>query len=163
ITDFGLAQPKGDGEISEFITGTPPYMSPECLAGEPATVQSDLYSLGCLMVELFTGRPAFEPAPLGELIRRRRELPPVPPSKHHPDIDPQRERATLRCLEREPARRPASSAALAAALPGADPLASAISAGRTPSPEALVAGSHSVAMRPWQAWTCLGLVTAGLL
>src|SRR4029453_16948440 len=62
------------------------------------------------------------------------------------DLDPAVERVILRCLERDPEKRPASALTVAAALPGGDPLAAALAAGETPSPELLVAAGESVAM-----------------
>src|SRR5437867_9686306 len=67
LTDFGLAAATtdgGDGSID--VSGTPAYMAPEQLAGRPSTIQSDLYSLGLLFYELFTGKRAFEAATLEE-------------------------------------------------------------------------------------------------
>src|SRR5262245_58917290 len=58
ITDFGLAV-LGDGSDHEHGSGTPAYMAPEQLAGGQATVQSDLYALGLVLSELFTGQRAF--------------------------------------------------------------------------------------------------------
>ena len=54
IMDFGLAL--GEGDDDGTIAGTPAYMAPEQLVGQPVTVQSDLYALGVVMYELFTGR-----------------------------------------------------------------------------------------------------------
>ena len=58
LTDFGLAG------VAEVRAGTPLYMAPEQLAGEGVSIKSDLYSLGLVMHELFTGEPVFE---VGEL------------------------------------------------------------------------------------------------
>src|SRR4051794_26106191 len=57
ITDFGLALPAGDDQEGQLV-GTPAYMAPELLRGEPATIQSDLYALGLVMYELLTGHRA---------------------------------------------------------------------------------------------------------
>ncbi len=67
------------------------------------------------------------------------------PSSIVRDLDPAVERVILRCLERDPNRRPASALAVAAALPGGDPLAAALAAGETPSPDLLVAAGESEA------------------
>jgi len=69
ITDFGLA---GLAELGEpdIIGGTLAYMAPEQLAGEPATAQSDIYSLGLVLYELFTGKAAFDAATAAELVRQ---------------------------------------------------------------------------------------------
>jgi serine/threonine-protein kinase len=70
-------------------------------------------------------------------------------------MDPTTERAILRCLEPDPTRRPASAKAVAAALPGGDPLAAAIAAGETPSPEMVAAAGEIGALRPAIAWAML--------
>jgi serine/threonine-protein kinase len=62
------------------------------------------------------------------------------------DLDPAIERVILRCLEKDPEKRPASPLTVAASLPGGDPLAAALAAGETPSPELLVAAGESEAM-----------------
>jgi len=164
ITDFGLAQLQTEPGDPQLLIGTPAYMAPECLAGgQTPTVQSDLYSLGLVLYELFTGKRAFEGETLKEITRLRRETTPVAPSHLQRDIDPAAERAIQRCLERDPGRRPRGAAALAAALPGGDPLAAAIAAGRTPSPELVAARTAADAgVRPGVAWVCLGALGAGL-
>jgi hypothetical protein len=63
-------------------------------------------------------------------------------------LDPAIERAIQRCLEREPVKRPASALAVSAALPGGDPLAAALAAGETPSPEMVAAAGEQSALRP---------------
>ena len=61
----------------------------------------------------------------------------------------------LRCLEKDPAKRPASALQVAAALPGGDPLAAALAAGETPSPEMVAASGETEGLRPVVAWLLL--------
>src|SRR3989442_8250410 len=68
------------------------------------------------------------------------------PSSVVRDLDPAVERVILRCLERDPGRRPGSALAIAAALPGGNPLADALAAGETPSPELLAAAGEAEAL-----------------
>ncbi len=136
ITDFGLAGLAGeDGGRA----GTPAYMAPEQLAGDEVTQKSDIYSLGLVLYEIFTGKRAFEATTLAEMMRIRDKSAPTHPSHIVKDIDPLVERVILRCLEKNPAKRPASTLQLAATLPGGDPLAAALAAGETPSPEMVAA------------------------
>src|SRR5712691_8667176 len=119
ITDFGLAL-RADEVIEWDTSGTPAYMAPEQLDGRGASVRSDLYALGLVLYELFTGKRAFEATSLAELKKQHAEGLPKAPSMHAADIDPAVERAILRCLEKDPQKRPASALQLAAALPGGD-------------------------------------------
>jgi serine/threonine-protein kinase len=161
IADFGLAvtgeESAGRGEIA----GTPAYMAPEQLDGKDATVRSDLYSLGLVLYELFTGRKGFDAATLPEM-RRQKEAGPTPPSQIAPDLDPKVELVILRCLEKDPARRPGSALQVSAALPGGDPLAAALAAGETPSPEMVAAAGGSAGLSPRVALACLMAIFVSL-
>ena len=154
IMDFGLAL--GAGEDDGMISGTPAYMAPEQLEGHPATVQSDLYALGLVMYELFTGRRAHNARTMPERVRDITSEIATPSSVIH-DIDPAVERIILRCLSADPAQRPASAREVIQALPGGDPLAAALAAGQTPSPRVVAAAGSEGSLRPWQAWSLLGL------
>jgi serine/threonine-protein kinase len=162
ITDFGLAAGIADEKGGAEVSGTPAYMAPEQLAGRGASAQSDLYALGLVLYELFTGRKAFDAATLADWKRKHSEEPPTAPSTVTPGLDPAVERVILRCLEKDPKARPRSAAAVAAALPGGDPLAAAIAAGETPSPEMVAAAGSVEGMMPGAAAACLGLVLAGM-
>ena len=162
ITDFGLAVGVKDARGGLEVSGTPAYMAPELLAGKGSSVQSDLYALGLVLYELFTGRKAFEAATLAEWRHKHSQEPPTAPSTVTPGLDAAVERAILRCLEKEPGQRPRSAAAVAAALPGGDPLAAAIAAGETPSPEMVAAAGSDEGMKPAAAWTCLLLILGGI-
>jgi serine/threonine-protein kinase len=148
ITDFGLAGLEQTFEGGEVRSGTPAYMSPEQLEGKEVTVRSEIYALGLVLYELFTGKQAFVGKTPGEMARLHRESAPTTPTSHVSGLDPAVESVLLRCLEKDPASRPASVAAVAASLPGGDPLAAALAAGETPSPELVAAAGESNAMSP---------------
>ena len=149
ILDFGLAGLTEEFADDEVRAGTPAYMAPEQLNGEELTPRSDIYSLGLVLYEVFTGKRAFEATSLVELVELRRAgTMPSSPSNHVRDIDPLVERVILRCLEKDPAERPASALQVAAALPGGDPLAAALAAGETPSPEMVAAAPKEGALKP---------------
>jgi serine/threonine protein kinase len=163
VTDFGLAAIAETLSADEAGAGTPAYMAPEQLAGIEVTQRSDIYSLGLVLYEIFTGKKAFEAATLPELIRLREHSSPSSISAIVKDIDPLVERVILRCLEKDPAKRPTTALQVAAALPGGDPLAAALAAGETPSPEMVAASGEKEGMRPAIAWACLLFIVAGLV
>jgi hypothetical protein len=160
ITDFGLAVASGanveDGETS----GTPAYMAPEQLEGRGSTVQSDLYALGLVLYEISTGRKAFDGATFQELKRKHTQDAPKVPSKFVAGFDPAVERVILKCLEKDSRLRPSSALQVASALPGGDPLAAALAAGETPSPEMVAAAGEEGALRPAVAWSLLAAILA---
>ncbi len=155
ITDFGLAIAAADADSKSGPAGTPGYLAPELLDGAAPSVQSDLYGLGLVLYELFTGKKAFDASSLGEFYRKQTETNPTPPSNVVKNFDPAVERVILRCLNRDPALRPRSALSVSAALPGGDPLAAAMAAGETPSPEMVAAAGPQGSLRPAVAWACL--------
>jgi predicted Ser/Thr protein kinase len=162
ITDFGLAGFADQIQGVEVRSGTPAYMSPEQLEGKEVTVRSDIYSLGLVFYEIFTGKRAFEAETLGELVRVRSEKPPSKPSSQVKDLDPAVERLILQCLEPDPSDRPTTALAVAAALPGGDPLLAALAAGETPSPQMVAAAGETEGIRPRVALAGLVAVLAGI-
>ncbi len=144
ITDFGIARAAHD--VGADVAGTPQYMAPELLAGGVASAKSDIYALGLVLFEIFTGKRAFDAKTLTQLKELHDTNAVLTPSSIVRDIDPAVERAIMRAIDRDPARRPSSALAIAAALPGGDPLAEALAAGETPSPDMLVAAGETEAM-----------------
>ncbi len=154
LTDFGLAAAAEDLSATEVRSGTPLYQAPEQLAGREVTVRSDLFSLGLVLYELFTGKRAFADAGRG--------TPPSRPSSHVSNLTPAVERVILRCLEADPAHRPRSAFEVLAGLPGGDPLAAALAAGETPSPQLVADAGGEGEIRPWVGLALLGVVAAGI-
>src|ERR1700758_5605063 len=146
ITDFGLAGVADTIRGQEVLSGTPAYMSPEQLSGKEVTMRSDIYALGLVLYEVFTGKRAFAEGPA--LVRARGDRTPSRPSSVVKDLDPIVEKVILRCLEAEPSSRPPTALAVAAALPGGDPLAAALAAGETPSPQLVAASGEKAGLRP---------------
>jgi serine/threonine protein kinase len=140
IMDFGLAGLSAQLQ-ADVRSGTPAYMSPEQLAGTEVTVKSDIYALGLVLYELFTGHRAFEAASLMELMQMQERAAPLSITSVVKELDPAVEGAILRCLQPDPRLRPGSALAVAAALPGGDPLAAALAAGETPPPELVAAAN----------------------
>jgi serine/threonine-protein kinase len=87
----------------------------------------------------------------------------VTPSSLVAGIDPAVERVILRCLEHDPARRPQSAYAVYGALPGGDPLAAAVAAGETPSPELVANAGAEGSVRPLYAGIAVAVALAGFV
>jgi len=164
ITDFGLAVATGDDTKEEAdILGTPAYMAPEQFAGKGATTRSDIYALGLILYEIYSGKRAFTAGTIAELRAQKDGQTPTAPSDLRQGLDPVVERLILRCLDRDPRARPASVAQVALALPGGDPLAAAIAAGETPSPEMVAACGHKEGLRPAAALAILAFMIVGVV
>jgi serine/threonine-protein kinase len=146
ITDFGLAGLAAEIPLSDLRSGTPAYMSPEQKSGKEVTTRSDIYSLGLVLHEMFTGK-------------QRAAGSSTSPSDFVKELDPAIERLILRCLEEDPKRRPSAAFNVAMALPGADPIAAALAAGETPSPEMVAASQEKEGFSARTALLCF----AGLL
>jgi predicted Ser/Thr protein kinase len=159
ILDFGLAVASGEWTIGE-IAGTPAYMAPEQLAGGRVTERTDLYALGLVLYETYSGRSLF---PVHTIEERRHVSDHASAAHSLPGIEPEIERIIQSCLKRDPGERPASAAAIAALLPGGDPLAAALAKGVVPSPEMVAAAGPKGALRPAQAWALLGAILVGTL
>src|SRR5215470_8154502 len=161
ITDFGLAGVADEIRGSEVRSGTPAYMAPEQIEGREVTMLSDIYALGLVLYEIFTGKRAFaektEGAVRGHDGRTLRR-----PSSVVKDLDPVIEKVIMRCLEENPASRPPNALAVSAALPGGDALAAALAAGETPSPQLVAASGESAGFRPPMAIAVLGGILLGL-
>ena len=163
LTDFGIAGLVEEVRSEEVRAGTPAYMSPEQLAGNELTVKSDIYSLGLVLYEVFTGKKAFDAPTLGQLLDLRKgDTTPTTPSALVKEIDPLVERVILRCLQKDLDKRPESALQVAAALPGGDPLAAALAAGETPSPEMVAASTREVGLKPAAAFAFLAAIVVGL-
>lgn len=163
IMDFGLAAVAEQVAGAEISAGTPAYMAPEQLSGREVTVKSDIYALGLVLYEMFTGRRPFEGNTLADMLRQQQSSTPASLTDVAKDLDPGVERVILHCLEPDPRNRPASALAVAAALPGGDPLAAALAAGETPSPELVAAAGSRSSVRPWIAIALLVFIGASLI
>ncbi len=159
ITDFGLAGLAEELARDGDVAGTPAYMAPEQLTGGRASVRSDLYALGLVLYEVFTGKRVFATNNFAELRRLHESGSMTTPSQLVRDLDPAVERIILHCLEHDPEQRPPSAYAVLGALPGADPLAAALAAGETPSPELVANAGERGTMSPG---SIAALVAGGL-
>jgi len=161
LMDFSLA---AAGTVTDIRAGTPAYMAPEQLAGHEVTIRSDIYALGLVLYEIFTGRRAYEAKTLNELLEQHQAGTLTAPTTIVKSLDPAIESAIVRCLDPVPSRRPVSAIAVSAALPGGDPLAAALAAGETPSPEMVAAaGGDAAALSPAAGAAWLLVAAAGVI
>ena len=118
LMDLGIARSL-DGESitrASSILGTAGYVSPEQARGDPVDHRSDIYSLGCVLYEMLTGRQPFEAAdPLAVAYKHVHEAP-KPPTSLESSIPPALGAVTLRAMQKDPAERFQSVADMTAAL-----------------------------------------------
>jgi Protein kinase domain len=155
VTDFGVAGLAEDLKKDASLAGTPAYMAPEQLAGKGVSFQSDVFALGLILYEMFTGMRAYKESTIADLMRAHRDSTPSRPTTLIGDIDPGVERVILQCLERDPAARPRTALDVARALPGGDPVAAALAAGETPSPKMVAASGGIGSLAVGKAWAML--------
>ncbi len=160
IMDFGLAAVAGEIQGADARSGTPAYMAPEQREGREVSLRSAIYALGLVIYEMVTGKPRAKPE--GQTPASQ-SLAPQSLATIVKDADPAVERVIQRCLDPDPAKRPASALDVARALPGGDPLAEALAAGDTPSPEMVAASDDTGAISVRTALICLGAILAGLI
>ena len=119
LVDFGLAAIAGEAfaeEDSEFVLGTPAYISPEQLRGLPATDRSDQYGLGAVLFELLAGHPPFEHENLRELCMMHIQAPIPPVTSPFGPLPPKLADVVSTCLQKSPQARFPGMRAMIAAL-----------------------------------------------
>jgi serine/threonine-protein kinase len=121
LMDFGIAKREGDGThtATGHIVGTPEYMSPEQAQGHRVDFRSDIYALGIVIYEIFTGRVPFRgETPISTILKHLHDPPPLDPPEA--ESIPAAVRSVLRrCLEKNPADRFPSARDVAEAMRGA--------------------------------------------
>lgn len=108
VTDFGIARALASinpDEESDVVWGSPQYFSPEQASGSPPSPASDVYSMGVVMYQMFTGQPPFQGKTSGELARLHRSAVPIPPREFNPSIPQELEEVMLKILSKEPSSR----------------------------------------------------------
>ncbi len=118
LGDFGLAMAvdRSRVTVAGMMLGTVAYMPPEQALGRQADARSDLYSLGCVLYEMVTGRPPFLGDDTVAIISQHINTAPVAPSWHNPEVPRSLEALIMRLLAKDPDERPESAAAVEQAL-----------------------------------------------
>ncbi len=117
IMDFGIARSmEALTRLTGSMVGTPAYMAPEQVAGKPVDYRTDIYALGLIMYEVFTGTPAFQADNAVAVALKQMREAPTPPHEVDPNVPVLIERAILKSLEKEPSKRFQSLAELETVL-----------------------------------------------
>ncbi len=119
ILDFGLAKIRNTPHLAtltrEMMYGTPAYLSPEQARGEEPDEATDIYCLGVLMFELFTGKLPFNGKPMQLILAHLQKAPPDP-HQIHPELSPELARLILKCMHKDKLQRYPDMAQLQVAL-----------------------------------------------
>ncbi|MEZ5354333.1 MAG: protein kinase [Bryobacteraceae bacterium] len=113
LMDFGLTQDHGQHDV---MSGTPAYMAPELLSGQPATVGSDIYALGVVLFHLLTGKFPFEASRLSEMRLRHESGPRASVLDLRPDLPEALARVVETAANPDPAKRYSSAGQMISAL-----------------------------------------------
>lgn len=116
VADFGLArvlEAADRGQTPESVAGTPGYMAPEQVRGEPLTPRVDIHALGATLYRVLVGQPPFRADSRAELFRKVQSEVPASPRVLRPDVPPDLAAVCLKCLEKNPDNRYPTAAALA--------------------------------------------------
>ncbi|MEL6821862.1 MAG: serine/threonine-protein kinase [Calditrichota bacterium] len=111
VTDFGLAKVEGDATVThqDSMVGSPAYMSPEQITGDNPDGRADLFSLGCLLYELLTGKQAFEGDNFTACLHKILNEDPLAISEYRRDINTELEAFVMKLLAKRAEERWASA------------------------------------------------------
>ncbi|MBX7105701.1 MAG: serine/threonine protein kinase, partial [Gemmataceae bacterium] len=114
LADFGVAKLFAATQLTAAgsFVGTAAYLAPEQAAGKPPTKRGDLYSLGCVMYALITGRPPFPGKSIADVLHQHRYAQPEQPIRLVPDLPHDINAIVLQLMDKDPSNRPADASVL---------------------------------------------------
>jgi serine/threonine protein kinase len=157
LGDFGIARFATQVSGTASLVGTPAYLSPEQIKGDPQDHRSDIFSVGIVLYQLTTGVRPFEGSSVAAVCAQIVARQPAPPSHHNPALPAEFDRIVMRCLAKDPADRYSSGESLAASL---YPFARNKP---QPHPHRLDFSWFKRPLRPADKWMYGGAVAAALL
>jgi eukaryotic-like serine/threonine-protein kinase len=170
VMDFGIARAAADDTLTQtgLVLGTASYLSPEQAQGLPVDARSDVYSLGCVLYEMLTGRPPFEADSPVSIAYQHVNEEPRPPSELEPSVPPALDAAVVRALAKDPADRFPTAGAFRSAIEASaaeggaatEPMAAA---GDTAIMPAAEAPPEEGPARGRRSWLPMALVGAAIL
>jgi eukaryotic-like serine/threonine-protein kinase len=112
VLDFGIARLSDGASLTQTasVLGTAPYMSPEQAMGQTADARSDIYSLGCVLYEMLTGKPPFMADVAAAVLHQHVRVAPKPPSALNSDVPPALDALVVQMLAKSPDDRPQTAA-----------------------------------------------------
>jgi serine/threonine protein kinase len=158
LSDFGIARFATQVSGSGRIMGTPAYLAPEQILGEPHSTRSDLFSLGIVLYQMLTGVPPFDGSSVAAVCAQILTTDPVPPSKRNPALPSGLDHIVMRCLAKKPEDRYPSGDALAASL---YPLGRRAPAQAAPQPSSASWWARPIQARDMWAFASVILLAGG--
>jgi tRNA A-37 threonylcarbamoyl transferase component Bud32 len=169
VVDFGIARAAADDTLTQtgLVLGTASYLSPEQAQGLTVDARSDVYSLGCVLYQMLTGRPPFEgETPVSIAFKHVNETP-IPPRDIDRSIPPHLDQAVMRATEKDPDARFPSAEAFRAAVAGEGtvtiPLAAAAGGDTDVLPATAPAEATPPPGRRGRSWLPVALVAVAVL
>jgi eukaryotic-like serine/threonine-protein kinase len=162
ITDFGIAKVQRRATTIVFnqtgkMVGTPNYMAPEQVTDSEVDRRTDIFSLGCFLYRILTGKKAFPGKGIVDTLVKIVREPPILPTVHVPDLDPRIEAIVLKCLQKDKAQRYQSMLELKADLEAILPSPPAAAPPIEPAAEPLARGGFDDLVAPVPSRISFGL------
>jgi formylglycine-generating enzyme required for sulfatase activity/tRNA A-37 threonylcarbamoyl transferase component Bud32 len=160
VTDFGIARTAEGGSLTAtgMVVGTPAYLSPEQVTGEPSDHRADIYALGVMMYQMLAGRPPFTGATPTAVLMKRLAGPPEPLRSLRPDVPEPLAEVVDACLATDPKERLQNAGDIVRSMTGHSP----VSGGHTTATRIRVAKQNVKSRLPMLALAAAIALGAGI-